>query len=394
MKLAPFAWNLITGGQPGSEAPGGVTPTIANATHFQVGNDAGKLYSTDFNYLTLWRGPFEVEAGINDASNFNDGAAKTATVTPGVYLSPMELAIALAAAHNAVSSNFVGLWRQDEDARYRFELKRTSGTCSLQIASGADTASNILKLLCGYRNQDRSAAATHTGDYAAVHGDDDLSLQIDVGDRAGANVAIIVNPQWSPGGSWSVSMGSTSAATDQVFYASHSFDDELMILPFPEIQLYRYVHLHISDPKREDYPRIGLGYFYYGAWFDLSDSTEVDANSFEVQSLSRRAVFRSKLLPGLSATPHTEEIHPGEVFTVSWQSNPGMGPAHETEIERLLLSLGTSAYLFVILDDQTEPHRDTILARVLDPPKIDRIGSQSSHGRYQITLTLERANFR
>lgn len=80
-----------------------------------------------------------IEAGYNDKLDFNDGGAKTATIAPADYSSMEALAVAVASAMNAVSSNWTCTYSR---ATKKFTIDRSGGTKTI-TGPGANFAVSI-----------------------------------------------------------------------------------------------------------------------------------------------------------------------------------------------------------------------------------------------------------
>lgn len=133
--------------------PGSYTP-MALAAHLR----------DQINLATL--GPVQVAwghkvvAAQNDRIDFNDGSNKTATVAPGDYTNPADLATAVATALNAVSTNWTCTY---SSTTRKFTIDRTSGTKNLRWNSGTNVGLGI-HLTLGYRIADVTAGSA--GDFA------------------------------------------------------------------------------------------------------------------------------------------------------------------------------------------------------------------------------------
>jgi len=365
--LAPLAWNALTG-----------ATVSTDAEAFQRGCPASNLWDSDPRKLCLSRGQFTVTAATNDSVEFDDGSAQSTTVAAGLYNSPAEVAIAIAAAMNAVSSAWQVYWIQGSTNRYRFVVKRTTGTGALTIATDDDS---VFKHLLGFRDADRSAAATHTGDYAVTSAPRD-SVLVDLTTAKPADCTFLAYPQLSPGGVVRVCTGTTTACSDSTDVVGDSADSECLYLGYAATRSARYVRLDLSDSRRHDAPRAGAGYWYHGpVW----DSLEWDVESYQRSLEPRYAANRS-----LTGQLYAGEVAPVERVRVAFTSGAGLEPRDAHEAENLLAALGINGLVFVALDPTYEPHRESMLARLTAMPSLERVAAESPAGRWRLTLEFER----
>jgi hypothetical protein len=365
---------------------------VASATYVELPKTLSRgrndLAGTDPRYGLEWRGTYHTSA--NTYVDFNDGVARVATIAAATWNSPNELAQVVKTAMLAVSTLIEVYWRSDGTERYRFEIARSAGTLSLQTLTGVNTASNILTLLMGFRNQDRAAAATHTGDFAAGH--DYLSLTHDHGLDAGnsADCAFIANPGLSPGASIQIRAGATTAVSSVTIVAANAFDNQVIYIPFAESLNYRYSQLRIYDPWQTERARSSIGLWYYGPAWDSDLAGTTGPANYPSTSYERTYVPRSERATGRDGHVFLAEVEPGDTFRVAFDSDAGLGPEGQPGLEHLLAALGKESLCWVALDPDNEPHRESALCRVVTSPVFERIATQSQRGRFHVALEFER----
>lgn len=363
------------------------TSVLTSALAFEVGFPAANAVTTDLRQVLRWARGHTVTAGVNDKDDFDDGSGRTATLNAGLY-SPQEFAAEVARARNAVSSAGQAWWLQGSSNRYRLVISRTAGTWSALVATGANAATNALRLLGGFRNEDRAAAATLTGDYATILGPY-ASIRYDLGSAKQANVAAVVNPRCSPAAVWELGAGATTACTDATWTWGNAHDTELLVLPLTAFS-YRYVEFRCIDPRRTDESSVGAGYLYLGQGFDTDSSADVDRVNFEAESYARSLEIRSTLTPSIVGPAHLDELEPGERFGVAFGSLPGLAPGMFPAVQTLVAGLGHSGWALVMLDS-TEPHRESAWCRLVDVPTSGRQFGADGAGRWSLPLQFEKA---
>lgn len=375
MRIAPLSWNLCASG---------TVSSVANV--FELGSPAANLFDADPFKVCRWRGLFAVSAGNSDKLYYTGSGVRTATLTATNYLSNAELCIHVAARINAEEAVGAQLaWLQGSTNRYRFGIY-TSSSISLQIEG---KSACVLTKLMGFRDADRSAATSHVGDFAAVGQRQSICL-VDLASAKGAYCSIVANVMTSPGAMLSIARGTSSAVSNATDYFDTHYDDEVMTVWYSDPTPYRFVSLAVSDPRTELVPRIGLGYWYHGMFYDTDAAADFDAQDFEGPSYARAGEIHSVISPGIQGQPFISEIEPGEKFEVSFDASPGMGPSGLPAIEDLITTLGVNGLAFVALDPVNEPHRETCLARCVSLPSLGHMASQSKHGRWRVPLTFER----
>src|SRR6185503_7640885 len=89
--------------------------------------------------------PLSIVAGYNDKLDINDGSVKAATIAAGDHASFETLATAVAAALNAVSTNWSCVYNR---TTRKITIARSSGTKNLLVATGTnrDAASGYVGL--------------------------------------------------------------------------------------------------------------------------------------------------------------------------------------------------------------------------------------------------------
>ena len=379
MILAPVAWNLLSSGT-----------ALTAAAAFEKGWPATNLWDADPRKPCRFRNAFTNAS--DQHCNFNDGAARTATLAAGTRNSHAEMAIAVAAAFNAVSSNWRAYLIQDPGSatRHRWVVLRTAGTASLQILTGANTATNFLREMLGFRNEDRSAAGTHTGDFAAVQGTRDVCLvDLGAGTSATAHGSILCGLDVSPAACLSVSVGSSTAVSDATYIAGDAADDEAALIPYDVAAGARYVRLEVSDFRREDALRAGIGYWYHGPWLD-TDAVDplLDRQEWEVSSFARRPQLRAEPQRRITGHWRPVEKEPREEIDLGFGNRPGLGTL-APEVESVLAALGREEKVLVCWDKTREPHRNTRLCRLRETPTITKRPADGPRGRWSVSLKLE-----
>jgi hypothetical protein len=119
--------------------PGTYTP-IGFAQHL-----AGLVAAVTTNGVCQIAWGFQVVAGYNDKLDFNDGAARTATLNAGVYTGTT-MPVEVARAMNAVSSSWTCTYSV---TTRKFTIDRTAGTKLAKFASGANVAKTCAPMI-GY----------------------------------------------------------------------------------------------------------------------------------------------------------------------------------------------------------------------------------------------------
>ncbi len=384
-----------------SEVASGTVQTAAAA--FSLGMPAANLFTDDPLEIAELRGTFDVVAGTSDKIDFDEGGGElTATLTAATYLSPMELCIQVATQMNAVGSNWRASWLQGSTDRFRFKLERTSGTASLLNETGTNQSDSALKALCGFANYDRATAAAHTGDFAALHTTQlaasnlwsGCNVLVDLGSAKPAHASFLANPRLSVGGGVDINTGDTTAVSDDQYRFEDSIDSEVMGLVFSSVTTRRYVRLTLLDPRRTDWPRLGAGHWFYGPVFDTNASDLDEPIEWEVGSYGREMVSRTTRTQSVAGHPKFGEVAPGERFSVTFRSGPGLSSRVAPALEDLAAALGVSNYCFVALDPDNEPHRETRYCRLTEAPSFVRERRESVHGRWGLTLTFETVDIR
>ena len=369
MIIAPLADNLLTAGT-----------WLDSANLYEL--EAGPANLTDADPLKTCRprGTYTVTANVNDDITGNDGAPFVATIAAGTYSSPQELAVATMAALNAASSNWLVHQSQIAATACRWILKRSSGTASLDPT----VADSALRYLFGFRAEARTAAASHTGDFSSIHAPRQDLGTCDLATAKPATAAIFAGIDASAGAALSVSMGTTTAATDATWYTGEAFEGEAVYLPFAAAT-YRYARFTVTDPRRDDRARIGCGYTWYGVPFDTDRSNRSDRIEWEVSSYQRSGELRSILTRMRDGSLVVSEVEPGERIKVGFNSRPGLSPGMMYGLRVLLRSLGNNALALVCFDTR-RPATMTRLCRVVSAPTFESLALQSAHGRWSLAL--------
>lgn len=113
----------------------------ARVSEMSIEATAGELLTGSFTLdgTSYYFDPIEITAST-DTIDFDDGAVKVATVAAQLYKDPHELASALQAAMNAVSSGITVVY---SDTTGKFTIAKASGTLSLLWNTGVNTAQTI-----------------------------------------------------------------------------------------------------------------------------------------------------------------------------------------------------------------------------------------------------------
>lgn len=101
---------------------------------------------------------YKIRAGVNDKLDFNDGANKTITITPGAY-SITSLCSTLLTQLNSSSTGFTAC--SYNTTTLKMTITRSSNF-SLLFSSGSNVSTSIRKEL-GFSATDLSGASTYTG---------------------------------------------------------------------------------------------------------------------------------------------------------------------------------------------------------------------------------------
>ena len=277
-------------------------------------------------------------------------------------------------------------WRQDGAARsrYRFVCTDETGNCTLHPNTGPNEATSALKYVMGFRNQDRSFAATHQGDLAISHNPVGVGDAViwDMSSAKAATVAVIVRPYSSRGLRASVDMG----ITNSVGNFHHNFGDhdtEIMFTEFSSAQSYRFAQVSFTDPHREDVLAplgTGAGCFYLGPHTEIDDfawSTYVDG-----REINTTHAF------GTAGAPFLSEYAVGQKIHFEFTAQPGLSPKDAATLYSMFRGMGTHDRLIVAMDPANEPNRETALCEVVSPPTMPRHRVQSKAGRRTLAVDL------
>lgn len=330
---------------------------------------------------TLFNGQFVVGATKNKI-NFLEGATPyTATVASATYKNPQHLCVGIAAAMNAAGggTDYSALWSN----AHLFKLKKGSGTFSLTIESGADTATNILKILCGFRNENRAAAASHEADFKVIH-DPEYSgadggdfIQWDLTSAKTATCAAIVNSNMSMGGHAYVRFGATAGAAtaEEIFLDS---DNELMCTFFDAAQEYQFVALHLVDPRRSDKSTVGAGYFFVGN--AVEPSIDWNPNAYS----SNRGIA-SAVVNGVVSNPFLTQMITKETFSIEF-GGAGLPPVDAEIFASKFAVSGLHKPIIVCLDPINEPNRESKVCYLQGVPTFQQLDGFDKRGRWSLKL--------
>lgn len=376
MIIAPLAWNLATNA---------TVNTVAKA--FERGSPASNLFTTDPRQRCVFRGEFGVAALDNDKCDYNDGSAKVATLNAGAYYGA-EILIEVARAFNVSSSNWLARHGSTAGGRNRIWVARTSGTSTLQIASGANAAYNFLVKLCGFRIADRTpAAAIHQGDFSTVHYNTN-TVEIDLGSAKTATASFVAGVQAGPG--CCVWVRDTVTG----YHHGDAYDSEVMAAFFDDTPLSaQTIRLEVSDPRTEEVDRTAVGYWYYGPTFNTDRASTYDRVNFE--AYTRAGEIRYIRKPGVTGQPFISEVEPGDTVTVAFGAAPGFSSGMVPAVESLCRALKTINYAFLAFDHRPieqggEWNRESGLFRLKGLPTFEHLPYESKLGRWATTLTFEK----
>jgi hypothetical protein len=253
----------------------------------------------------------------------------------------------------------------------------TSGTIALPIASGSQTANNVLREVYGFRDADRAAAASHTGDFP-------VSGLLAVAAFSGGAIGgrFVAGLDASPG----AFVVSAYMITSYPSVSNTSFDAPIDsdVLFWRESAADSY--LVIEDPHRADNRRTSATYFYSGPIFD-SDDREIahDSSNFSIDSLSFGLAPRSTIKDTLDGHPSINAMRSRETIDLAFTGS-AMAASGGITLIGLLEALGEQAKLFICLDE-TEPARMSRLC-VVESKTVETLAGGSPHGRVGVSLKL------
>ena len=370
MRIAPLAWDLLAG-----------VATSTDAKACWKGLPDANLTNLDLRRPAITRGTWTVATGVNDALDVDEGGGElTATIAAGTYYGPGAYGAAVMAALDAVGAAWQAFQLHGSSDRHKWLLRPPSGTAELLCGTGTNVATSAWADL-GYRAEDRAAAATHTGDFAAISGTGGDRLLYDLGSAKPAQMAALVRPYLSPGARPVRRFGTTSAVSS----ASATFgdwDSELMVAFFGSTLEYRHVRLDLVDPRRHDIPETGACLAYLGRYWEPETNWEWSGYSRQGQQLTRTQA-------GIEGHPFLSELAAGERFSLKWGSDPGMPDQDWQTLAGLITTLGLNGYALVAMDPENEPTRETRVCRVQQMPTVERVLRDSAAGRWTVSMELE-----
>ena len=373
MRIAALSRNLLTGG----------TITTAAAA-FERAAPASNLLTLDPRQRAVWRGGFLVVATPTGSDKIDftvGGTPKVATLTDDTY-SPTERAQHVAARLSAADGvTWHGWWSQGSTNRYRFTCQRSSGTASLDLATGPNAARSALRKVDGFRGQDRAAAQTHTGDYAAKDGVQGVSINVASPQHAAA--CFLVGVTASPG------LVGGVVTDGAVRWQLGEYDPELMAAWAPTPTLVSTAQLSLSDAWAESPQRIGASYWYLGPVWDSDRAGDAGRIDWEWSTYSVSSILdRTEQTSSTTGKPFFVERKPGARFGVAFRSAPGLSPAGASAFRDLILELGRTRLAVVALDPVGEPQRETRLCRIAPPP-FSRAPVCDPDGRWSASIECE-----
>lgn len=119
-----------------------------------------------------FNGNFTITLDVNDLIYINDGTNKTATLTPGSYSGPAAMATAVQTALNAVSSSWTCTY---STTTLKFTIARSAGTDTLRFTQTTEAAWDTLGFSTA---SDESAATAGTSDFAVIHTDEHITMDL------------------------------------------------------------------------------------------------------------------------------------------------------------------------------------------------------------------------
>ena len=382
MIIAAHADNLLTD-----------ATVLTSDALFELGATPSNLTDPDPRKSCVPRGTFTIEAGNNDTIDGNDGAGFVATIAAGTYSSAQELGVATMTALNSASSAWHVYQSQESATRGQWYLLRTAGTASLDPT----VSTSALRYVFGFRAEARTAAASHLGDFAAIHSArsgvfasstshrQDVGV-FDLGSAKPSTCCFLAGIDASPGAIAKVSMGSSAAASSVTWIYGEHAEDEVVYIPTNGSN-YRYFRASLTDPRRPG-PRLAIGSAWLGVAFDTDRSSRSDHIEWEWSSYQRSLTKRSVTTRTKDGSLIASEVEPVEVFSVGFQNAPGLSPALMFGLRKLLRSLGNSALCYVCFDT-SRPGTTSRLCRYVGSPVFAHVATQSQSGRWSLSLQFE-----
>jgi hypothetical protein len=130
----------------------------SNDFQIKIPHDLPDVKTVELVSCIMPNSVYKIRTGVNDKLDFNDGANKTITVTPGAY-SITSLCSNLLTQFNTLSSGFTAV--SYDTITMRVTITRSSNF-SLLFATGSNIATSIRKEL-GFNATNISATTTYTG---------------------------------------------------------------------------------------------------------------------------------------------------------------------------------------------------------------------------------------
>jgi hypothetical protein len=371
LRIAPLSWSLI---------PDASIQT-SDAAFFK-GFPASNLSDDDIFRVAVGRGLWEMTATDRDLDIDQGFGSVRAQIAIGTYHGPGPTASVAIEALNSVGSLWYAYQIQDAVNRNHWVLGRTSGTGALLCNSGANVATSAWAHLGFSTDYDRAAAVSHVSDFPAIQGTGGDQVLYDLSTAKTAQMSAVVNPVGGKGFAPVVRFGTTTAVSDATETDFGEHDDEMMVSFFSSPQRYRYVRLDLVNPRGST-PGVGAGYFYLGPYFETG-------RSWEWGSYSRSKMLEIRPSVGILGVPFLTELEPGETFSVSFSSSPGLDDADALSVLSLLEDLGVSDYAIVSVD-QTSGYinRETKMCRVVSVPSAAHVYDESKSGRWSVELEFE-----
>lgn len=371
VRFAPLSGNLLASA---------TVLTSDNAT--MRGHDQSNLTLTaDPARPALYRGRFEVAAGVNDKIDVTDGIGRTATLAAGTYYG-QELAVEMARALNAMGGTTYTVAAHPTTGVWTIT---STGATTLLTSSGGNTATSAIRFLLGQPAVDTSSGTSHALPLAARHGavvgqyGGDIT-QWDLGSAQAATCAVVMFPELGPAGRVWWHAGASASAYTSVQPCS-ARPQPVMCTFFGSVS-YRYWTMHLFDPRRSDLSYVGAGLAYLGTYLEAGQNWEPEALSITLPRAGSTELSQA-------GSPVPTERETGARIRLSFGGGAGTSETDTAELLDTLQPLGRHQLVIVALDATDRLESETFLARVVSPPTATRRPTQSSSGRSVVSIELE-----
>ncbi len=208
-----------------------------------------------FQRSKVWRsdpegGQFIITAATNDKIDFDEGGGElTATLVAGTFTATTLQTEIKTRMDAAGADTYTVLWSKSTG---KWTISST-GTFSLPIATGTNTATNVLKLSLGFANSDLTSASSHTGANIAIHTEERLILDLSTTETISL-FALIEDPvnnfQFSAGATLKIEGNATNVWTSPSFSTTFTIDTKYRnaLEIFSPAQTLRFWSIEIIDP--------------------------------------------------------------------------------------------------------------------------------------------------